>query len=57
MVFMVEDWLNKKRLAKLGFLFDPRELTDFEVSCYSIIENKMNDLEMDELERQNKIQG
>jgi hypothetical protein len=51
---MVEDWINKKNLSKMGFSFDPSTLTDFEVSCYSIIASKFAELEIADMKKGGK---
>jgi hypothetical protein len=48
---MVEDYINKKNLAKMGFHFSPDNLTDFEVSCFNIIGNKFKELEIDKMKQ------
>lgn len=49
---MVEDWIQKKKLSKLGFSFDSTTLTDFEVACFTVISDKFSELEMAEIERE-----
>jgi hypothetical protein len=49
---MVLDWSHKKNLAKMGYQFNPDTLTDFEVSCYSIISSRMEELEIEKLKRE-----
>ena len=49
---MVEDYLAKKNLKNIGYVFDPKDITDFEVSCFGIIANKFAEIE--ELEMKKK---
>lgn len=51
---MVEDWIQKRKLSKLGFHFDSSNLSDFEVACYAVITDKFGDLEIAEMDRKNK---
>lgn len=51
---MVEDYLKKKKLAKLGFSFDGENLSDLEISCYMIIDDQFNTIELEKLERSKK---
>lgn len=48
---MVEDYINKTNLSKMGFSFDASKLTDFEVSSYNIIGAKFRELEIDAMKR------
>lgn len=55
--FIVEDYFNKKLLAKLGYKFDSIHLTDFQVEAYNVIAVEVDKLERADLERQNRMRG
>lgn len=54
---IVEDFFNKKMLAKLGYSFDGSKLTDFEVEAYNVIAVEAAKLEKADLEREAKKRG
>lgn len=54
---IVEDYFNKKMLAKLGYSFDGHTLTDFEVEAYNVIAVEAAKLEREDLIRESKKRG
>lgn len=46
---IVNDYFQRKMLAKLGFSFDSENLTTFEVQCFTIIDNEYNKLKAADL--------
>jgi hypothetical protein len=51
LAFIVEDFLNRKMLAKLGYQFGPENLSDFQVQAFNVISSKFAKLESDEIKR------
>lgn len=51
---IVNDFLQRKTLLKMGYNFDVNELTDFEVKAFCICEAKFNSLEKKMLEQKYK---
>jgi DNA-binding transcriptional regulator of glucitol operon len=47
--FIVDDYFNKKTLAKLGYVFNGDNLTDFEVQAYEVIAAEVAKLEKSKL--------
>lgn len=53
-VLIVDEFFNKKLLAKMGHTFDGEALTDFQVQAYNVISAQVNKLEIAEMKRKNK---
>ena len=51
---IVDDYFNKKLLAKLGYTFDGSKLSDFEVEAYHVISSEAAKLEKADLERERR---
>jgi hypothetical protein len=51
MSFVVEDYFNKKMLAKLGINYELEDLEQWEVEAYSIIENTINEEQNREMKK------
>lgn len=51
---IVEDYFNKKMLAKLGYTFEGSKITDFEVEAYNVIAVEAAKLEREDLIRESK---
>lgn len=41
---IVGEYLDKKRLAKLGYVFDSDDLSTFKAECFRIIDNEINSI-------------
>lgn len=52
--FILQDYLNKKTLATLGYSFDPDSLESWEVEAYSIISSTIAGLEKKDAEKNSK---
>jgi len=51
MMPFVEEYFNKKMLRKLGYKFDPNELTTADVEAFNIIQSVLNKHESDSLKK------
>ena len=51
LAFIVEDFLNRKMLAKLGYSFGPENLSDFQVQAFNVISAKLTKLESDHISK------
>lgn len=54
---IVEDFFNKKMLAKLGYTFSGHGLSSWEVEAYNVIALEAGKLEKADLERDMKQRG
>jgi hypothetical protein len=54
---IVDDYFNKKMLARLGYSFDGSQLSDFEVEAYHVISSEAAKLERADLQREAKMRG
>lgn len=54
---VVDDFFNKKLLAKLGYSFDGSKITDFEVEAYHVIASEAAKLEKADMARDAKLRG
>lgn len=55
--FILQDYLNKKTLATLGYSFAPDSLESWEVEAYSVISNTLAGLEKKDMEKNSKRRG
>lgn len=51
MMMYVEEYFTKKTLKKLGYSFDPSELTTADVDAFNIIESVINKHEADQMKK------
>lgn len=51
---LVNDYLYRKNLKKIGYAFNPNDLTDFEVQYLVLCESTFNKLESDKINNQMK---
>lgn len=51
MMPFVEEYFNKKMLCKLGYKFDPDDLSTADVEAFSIIQSVINKNESDQLKK------
>lgn len=51
MMPFVEEYFNKKMLYKLGYNFDPNELTIADVEAFNIIQSVINKNETDQIKK------
>jgi hypothetical protein len=43
---MVVNYLDRLTLSKIGYSFDEKALSDFDVRCFSIISSKWSEIEI-----------
>ena len=51
MMVYVEEYFNKKTLCKLGYSFDPSELSSSDVDAFNIIESVIKKHEADQMRK------
>lgn len=51
MMVYVEEYFNRKMLAKLGYQFDPEELTTADVEAFTIIKSVISKHEADQMKK------
>jgi hypothetical protein len=51
MMVYVEEYFTRKTLAKLGFNFDPNELTSADVDAFNIIESVISKHDSDKMKK------
>jgi hypothetical protein len=51
MIVYVEEYFNKKILRKLGYSFDPNELSSGDVEAFNIIESVISKYESDQMKK------
>lgn len=51
---LVHEFHTMKNLKKLGFVFDPNELTDTDVCFYNVISDELSKVEKAEMEKARK---
>ena len=51
MIIYVEEYFNKKMLSKLGYFFDPSDLTQSDVDAFNIIDAVIKKHESDEIKK------
>ena len=45
------EFIARKRLAELGYMFDPSDLSIFKAECFQLISTEIQKLEAEEMER------
>ena len=48
---LLMEFIARKRLAELGFMFDPSDLSIFKAECFQLISTEIQKLEAEEMER------
>jgi len=51
---MVVEYFDKKMLAGLGYSFNFKDLTTFELDCYRVISSEINKLQKKDLKKKKK---
>jgi hypothetical protein len=51
---LVHEYFQRKQLAELGYKFDGENLSTFQVDCFTIIKNVIDEVEIQQMKKSRK---